>query len=98
VTDSPDIPRSEVSPGAQLRCPKGNRLFAIRKVSPIDPEDNLIEIACPDCSRDTRRLKGLSVRVLHCYDILGTYIETREVMRANSVVCNDVSSMWRTEE
>ena len=84
----------ELSAGAQLRCPKGNRLFAIRRASPIDPMDNLIEIACPDCSRDLRRGHGVSVRVLHCYDILGVYIETRHVVRADdSVVCDDISSV-----
>lgn len=65
----------------ELRCPIGpRRLFGLMRLHGERPSylhpDNLIEFSCYDCRRDMER-RGRSVRrVLHRYDLAGTFVET----------------------
>jgi hypothetical protein len=60
-------------------CTPGHLLARLRiageKPSFVHPE-NLIEMACPDCKRDYRRLGRPVKRVLHRYNMLGELLET----------------------
>ena len=53
----------------ELRC--GPKLFG--KIT----DDGLIEIACPDCRKDARRLDPAVILVLHCYKPDGTPVPER---------------------
>lgn len=68
----------------EIRCPVGpRRLFAkLRQEGQkprIDPEDNLFEVSCSDCTRAQRRLDSSVVRVLHRFNFLGQLVSSETV-------------------
>ena len=60
-------------------CSPG-KLFAQLRMSGERPSfihpDNLIVMACGDCKRFHRKAGRHYFRVLHCYDLAGTFIKT----------------------
>lgn len=61
-----------------VRCPAGKLLAKMR----LDGEavhvnaGNLLELHCRDCTRHERQSDVTVRRVLHCYDFLGTFVES----------------------
>jgi len=65
----------------EIRCPVGpQRLFTKLRLGQVEhryvPEDNTIEFACADCSRQIAEPGRPRPRVLHRYNFLGVLTET----------------------
>lgn len=73
----------------EIRCPLGPRkLFAkmvLQGDTPkVNPELNLLELACYDCARSRRKDNVTVFRVLHRYSLWGELIESLIVYQDGS--------------
>lgn len=66
---------------AEIRCPRFPvRLFLrVEKPAVHGPDENLLEVACRDCTAAERRRSLQVVRVLHSYDTMGRLVGTEVV-------------------
>jgi hypothetical protein len=65
----------------QVRCPVGPReLLAkilVEGPPPVEVPGNLMGLKCSFCTRQARKADPSVLHVVHCYDFLGTLIESR---------------------
>lgn len=67
----------------ELRCPQGPRALLAKIRTEQDgsarlTSENLLELSCRDCSKSESRARtdGRRVRVLHCFDVSGSLVES----------------------
>lgn len=67
----------------EIRCPVGPRrlLFRMQPLKPHITPGNLIELSCSDCTRETRKKKPDTLRVVHRFDLLGDLVESVRQVR-----------------
>lgn len=63
-----------------LRCPVGPRALLGKVVangeSAVVTSDNLLELACRDCTRAARKKNSRIAHVVHRFDVLGALVES----------------------
>lgn len=64
----------------ELRCPLGPKALLAKVVKlgdhAVRTTDNLLELACRDCARASRRDDPSVIRVVHRFNVLGELVES----------------------